>query len=289
VYGYPNEGGPRVMFYNKDLFAEAGITELPGDWEELREVAKKTTKYKGDMLTQQGIVTSWGPDGICVLGSFLYSNGGEWMSEDLTEPMFDQPESVEALKYWTELVTVDKVSSPAFVEDSFALGKSAMMVTGPWNIPHLTDVAPDLDYAAFLIPPKNKGDRFYVDDAPWVWMVNSNSKNQEESWKVLAFLHNNQNLVDYAIDAGGIPFKEEPIETLKGKLDTALPPKEAEVWKVFLESTKYSKLRPFRHYLDICFKFGAEMERALLGEITPEEAAKNGSDKIRQTIKEMGK
>ena len=43
-----------VMFYNKDMFEEAGITKVPETWEELREAAKKLTQDKnGDGETDQ--------------------------------------------------------------------------------------------------------------------------------------------------------------------------------------------------------------------------------------------
>lgn len=38
--GVPFVALDSVMFYNKDLFEEAGITEVPTTWDELVDVAK---------------------------------------------------------------------------------------------------------------------------------------------------------------------------------------------------------------------------------------------------------
>lgn len=45
-----------AIFYNKDLWAEAGLTEadIPTTWDELIEVAQKLTKFDGDTMVQAG-------------------------------------------------------------------------------------------------------------------------------------------------------------------------------------------------------------------------------------------
>ncbi|RFT33077.1 hypothetical protein CG400_06070, partial [Bifidobacteriaceae bacterium NR017] len=43
-------------YYNKKLWKEAGLTEadIPTTWDELREVAKKLTKWNGSKMVQAG-------------------------------------------------------------------------------------------------------------------------------------------------------------------------------------------------------------------------------------------
>ena len=54
LMGVPFVALDSVMFYNKDLFEEAGITEVPTTWDELVDVAKKLTLDKdGDGETDQ--------------------------------------------------------------------------------------------------------------------------------------------------------------------------------------------------------------------------------------------
>ncbi|MCA1481205.1 ABC transporter substrate-binding protein, partial [Bradyrhizobium sp. NBAIM08] len=40
-YGFPDLSSARAMFYNKDLFAQAGIAEPPTTWAEFEEASKK--------------------------------------------------------------------------------------------------------------------------------------------------------------------------------------------------------------------------------------------------------
>ena len=54
LMGIPFVALNSVMFYNKDMFEEAGVTKVPETWEELREAAKKLTQDKdGDGETDQ--------------------------------------------------------------------------------------------------------------------------------------------------------------------------------------------------------------------------------------------
>lgn len=56
VYYIDNVMNTGNIYYNKTMWAEAGLTEedIPVTWDQFREVAKKLTKKDGDTLTQAG-------------------------------------------------------------------------------------------------------------------------------------------------------------------------------------------------------------------------------------------
>jgi multiple sugar transport system substrate-binding protein len=56
VYGLARDNDTKVIFYNKDLFDEAGLSHpSPGwTWEEMREAAIKLTKTDGEQTSQYG-------------------------------------------------------------------------------------------------------------------------------------------------------------------------------------------------------------------------------------------
>ena len=41
IVGLPIEGAGACVFYNKDIFAAAGVEELPSNWEEFKDVCQK--------------------------------------------------------------------------------------------------------------------------------------------------------------------------------------------------------------------------------------------------------
>lgn len=85
-----------VMYYNQDLFTQAGLSknDVPKTWDELLAVSKiikeKTGKYTFGMQK----VDSW-PD----LG-LIYSNGGKMLSDDGRRVAFNNEQAAEAIGLW---------------------------------------------------------------------------------------------------------------------------------------------------------------------------------------------
>src|SRR5690606_4753095 len=100
VWGVPFQRSTIVMYYNKDLFKQAGLDpeRAPATWDELVEFGKKLTKKDA-----AGNVTQWGieiPSG----GAFAYwlfqalttPNDAILMNEEGNEVYLDKPAVVEA-------------------------------------------------------------------------------------------------------------------------------------------------------------------------------------------------
>lgn len=145
VYGLRITSNNLGLFYNKDMFKEAGLAEPTADWtwEDLRSAAKTLTNpdkniYGLDLPVYDkkgGYAWTWLP--------FLWQAGGEQLNEDRTQAMFNSPEGVKALKFWKDMAQVDKSvplqAAPTGV-NRFTSGLVAMTVDGPWNLnPFLSD------------------------------------------------------------------------------------------------------------------------------------------------------
>ncbi len=141
------------LFYNEDIFKEAGIEPPPSNvadawtWDEFVETAKKLTvdtngKTAADpdfdprKIKQYGVNAStwWG-----VYSNFIYSNGGDFISADGKSFGLNQPEAVEAIQKISDLMNVYHVSpSPVQSKNIPATNvalqtkKVAMTVDGQW-------------------------------------------------------------------------------------------------------------------------------------------------------------
>lgn len=141
------------LFYNEDIFKEAGIEPPPSNvadawtWDEFVEVAKKLTvdtngktaadpDFDPKKIKQYGVNLStwWG-----VYSNFIYSNGGDFISADGKTFALNQPEAVEALQKIADLMNVYHVSpSPVQSKNIPATNvalqtkKVAMTVDGQW-------------------------------------------------------------------------------------------------------------------------------------------------------------
>ncbi|MBV7338881.1 extracellular solute-binding protein [Chloroflexi bacterium TSY] len=78
-----------VLYYNTDLFEEAGL-EPPTNWQELEETAAALTQdTDGDGKTDIFGIDIWS-GGVNTFLSFLYNAGGAFLDDSQTEAVFNQ-------------------------------------------------------------------------------------------------------------------------------------------------------------------------------------------------------
>ncbi|UTE77485.1 ABC transporter substrate-binding protein [Rossellomorea sp. KS-H15a] len=132
-YSIPLDIHPLIMYYNKDLFKEAGLDpeKAPTNREEFLDYTKKLTdESKG----QYGYVvpTLW-PNQF-IYPTIFFQNGGELIADG--KPNYNSPAGVEALQFMTDLIHKYKVSPQNVQQDGevtlFLQGKNAIQFNGPW-------------------------------------------------------------------------------------------------------------------------------------------------------------
>lgn len=134
-YGIPLDIHPLLLYWNKDLFKQAGLdpNTPPKNREEFLEMAKKLTD---ESKNQYGFVvpTLWPQQFI--FPTIVYQNGGNFMENG--EINYNTEEAVEALTFMKDLVFKHKVSPENVQQDGevtlFLQGKNAMHLNGPWML-----------------------------------------------------------------------------------------------------------------------------------------------------------
>lgn len=112
-YGIPWRADTRVLLYNTEDFANAGITEAPTTWDELVEDAQKLTVTDEDgNITHAGL--AWYSD----MGrydqtwfSMLAQCGGTLMNDDFTEFTLDTEQSKQALAFLSDCINTYNICS----------------------------------------------------------------------------------------------------------------------------------------------------------------------------------
>jgi multiple sugar transport system substrate-binding protein len=131
---YAYGGNATAIFYNRNLFREAGVPEPPDDWnkawtwEQFREVLRKLTKKSGATTTQIGLTDFGDP-----ITSLLVLTDGKWISDDYRKAMADAPETIQTFERWADIVLKDgTVRASQGVDlgsgDPFINGRAAMHV-----------------------------------------------------------------------------------------------------------------------------------------------------------------
>lgn len=147
-------GGHGLIFYNKALWAEAGLTEadIPETWEELREIAKKLTKKEGDNITVSGF--NYNPGGGMFVNDWSYLAGRFMWSEDGKDLAIDNEEFKKSMQFFVDLYKVDGVCTPEYPEymQSFKDGTTAMLWNHPFYAGQLRRELPGLEFGVFPQP-----------------------------------------------------------------------------------------------------------------------------------------
>lgn len=143
IYGLPMGAGPMAMFYNKEVFDKAGVTEVPTTWDEYYEAAKKI-RAVGSYITTDGLDAGQFDSFWWQAGGQPYAVDGENVTIDLTGD-----ENVKKVNdYWQKMIDEDLVLAgvTGWTDDwnrGLNDGSIATLLAGAWMPATLVNVAPD--------------------------------------------------------------------------------------------------------------------------------------------------
>ncbi len=159
MYGIPLIASARALFYNKDIFEEAGVADAPKNWDEFKETAEKIAALDGGYYGYGMPLGNEEAQGE--LGIWLFGGGGGY--GDAQELTIVSDENVEAVEFMKELidagVTQPDVGSTQRTPlgDVFFQGKIGMVVGLPPYVMMIEEKNPDLNYGIAPMPAKDGG------------------------------------------------------------------------------------------------------------------------------------
>jgi multiple sugar transport system substrate-binding protein len=101
-----------ALYYNKAMFARAGISSPPTTWEQLVADGRKLTTGKQWGLAIEGANLS---ENAHHAFTFSQQYGGEWF-DAAGKPTFDTPQNVAAVRRYIDLMATDKIVNPGNAE-----------------------------------------------------------------------------------------------------------------------------------------------------------------------------
>lgn len=172
IYALPWGSDTYALYWNKDLFEEAGLDpeKPPETLEELVQYAQKLTKLddNGNIL-QMGFVPDYAWSHI---EQYVPMFGGYWISRDGKKVLLDSEPVINAMKWEQQFYTkygpdkvlkfVSSLGDYASPQNGFMDGKIAMVVDGEWFMgPNfIRGLKPDLWYGVAPFPyPKDHPER----------------------------------------------------------------------------------------------------------------------------------
>lgn len=212
TYGLPIAASARALYYNKDLFAKAGIPAPPKTWDELKTAAGKISALGGDVrgygLQGKGEETDvyfyyalWG-QGVDILdenGRSSLSSDGALAAANLYKELIDTGAAQASV---TSLSRRD-------VESLFKEGKLGMMIAAPFLLEEIGKEFPKLNYGVAAIPAGPTGARATYAETHSIILF-ANSKSKEDAWKFLDYLFTTGMRARFTQGEGFLPvIKEE--------------------------------------------------------------------------------
>ncbi|MET4703769.1 extracellular solute-binding protein [Frigoribacterium sp. UYMn621] len=184
----PWKSNPVVIFYNKDMFAKAGLDpENPklSTYADFIDTSKKLVAAGVAKVAIQPAPTSeFFQSQFDFYPLYAAATGGKQIVAD-NKATFATQDGFDVADFWQTMYK-DKLSSPEqYTGDSFASGNSAMAIVGPWAV----SVYKDVNWGSVPVPTKEgiAADKTWTfSDAKNIGLYSA-CKNQGTAWDVLKF------------------------------------------------------------------------------------------------------
>ncbi len=282
-YGIPFQMlNTHLIYYNKQLLNDAGITAFPATWTEFLEAINKL-KAKGLIPISLGNKGNWVAES-CILSTLgdRYT-GTDWFRsiKEKKGAKFTDPEFISALRALQELAKMGAFNTDLNSIDNmqqktaYYNGKAAMFMEGNWAVSNVINDAPkeiqdNTELALLPAVDGGKGDAMANSaGAAWAYNVNSSLEGEKlaTAYKVLKAVTD----ADYAtisVESNAFP---------------ASNPKTIDRSKLAPLSIKYldlsAKIKPVPIYdaqlsADLIQVMNTGLQQLLIDSITPEDLAK---------------
>jgi len=221
VYAAPLMASWVIMFYNQQMFEEAGLdpNRPPKTWDELVQFGKKLQSP-----TTYAITDSWGPGEYVTVAFFRWAKSAgadihEWRGNKVYWKL-NSPECVKAAQFMKDMMAMGimDTGSPSYfqqqIADLFGKGHAAMFVN--WDMMQLTFKDPEQSpYAgkikAAIMPGAEPGMTGSIEGHEFM-AVPTASLRKEAARKFIMYVTSIENVRRRAIEQGMTPVYKELFE-----------------------------------------------------------------------------
>ncbi len=236
-WGLPTAVRSLALFYNKNIFKEAGLdpNKPPTTLDELVTDAVKTAKHDaGGNITSEGLAVDMAAQDHQWWREVLVRQfGGVPYNDDYSKVTYDDAHGLAALKWYTDLTTVHKVGQSGFMDEAqaaFKGGRAAMVIDGSFRLGSFSQIK-DFDWGVTELPEKDGVKSNYV--SYWVNGLAANSKGEKlkAAEKFLTYITSPEAMQIWLKTVGELPAKPSLALTPENLSDPIYGP--------FLKGLKY--------------------------------------------------
>ena len=189
-YAVPKDIDTIALWYNKTIFDEMGVP-YPDDTWTWDDFAANAAKLTNDDHWGYAIAPGNNQEGYY---NTIYSMGGYVISDDKKKSGMDDPNTIKAMKLFTDMIAAGSCPDLATVSETapnelLCAGKTAMSINGSWMLAGYRDneyAAANCDVAV-LPYTSTPDDRVSIYNGLG-WAAAANTKNPEAAWSLIEYL-----------------------------------------------------------------------------------------------------
>ncbi|MBB6098428.1 multiple sugar transport system substrate-binding protein [Deinobacterium chartae] len=230
-----------AVFYNKDLFKQAGVKNPPKTWDEFISVASKIVKGQPPRFQQLGFgIQPDGQDYHVVREVLIRQFGGAPYSADNKKATYNSAAGVKALTFYTDMATKQKLGIPNFFpgnnsyRDAFIAGKVGMIIDGSFAVGTIKNGA-KFDWGVAPLPTLTAGGLRSNFGSYWANGITKNAKGEklEAAVKFMKFMTSEAVMREWLNTVGEIPARTSLAQDPKLRKDP--------VFGAFISSLPFAK------------------------------------------------
>lgn len=214
VWSMPFNNSVPVMYYNKDLFKAAGLDpeNPPQNFDELIEAAKLLTLDPNNTGAPIQYGLNAREDTHWYLDTMFLENGSAIVKDDLSEVLYNNPQAVEMLTLWGDLVKTDKVmpsNQHTEAQTDFLAGKLGMFFGSSASVNTIKKSA-TFDLGVAMFPKVGDNERALpVGGGSLVIFKNDNEAIRNASWEFVKFMSSKESSIYLTQQTGYLPIYQD--------------------------------------------------------------------------------
>lgn len=279
-YALPVSTNNMQVIWNKDLFANAGLDPEtpPATWDEMQSMAEQCQDPDNGVVGFEYYTQPTGEGITWQFQVWLWAAGGEFLNEDNNAAAFNTPEGLEALTFVSEMLQ-GHGSTPG-PWGLFGEQKACMQLDGSWLFGYRKDAPFDWGIAA--VPAPEGGTTASNVGGEHIFMFEA-SPNKEAAWKLIKYLTSPEIQLEWDQKTGFLPVRQSVAENP----DYLAWVNETEPRMLpFVEGMAAAHTRPATaKYFAVSDAFSREIQKALLGEVSPEDALAAAEMSVNEALK----
>lgn len=210
-YWMPFARSTPLFYYNKEAFAEVGLTTGPETWEQFLPVAPGLVKKDGDTITRSAFAhPSAGSYIAWLFQGVVWQHGGAYSDADFNI-LIDQAGAVAAGELYRSSVKDGWATTPADINADFLNGLTCSMMASTGGLAGMTKNATFEFGTAFL--PKAEQFGCSTGGAGMAILANAPAERQEAAFKFLSWASSPEITAWWSQSTGYMPVRKSAAES----------------------------------------------------------------------------